>query len=190
MKHFTVLFFSLLFLLSGCQKPDEDACQSMDCQNGGSCINNGVCACPNSFYGPNCEHHMNGFSIDSIVVECNTIYGPSGNLIEGPGEGDLDLSLELFYESFRFNTIHTSIVNYEVPISTESTFYPNWNFSTGAFLANYRLNLNDYDAVGSLSSYTIVREVYFQFQNREATASQTVTTADGQFSATMYYSYQ
>lgn len=190
MKYFSILFFSLFFLFSGCEKvEDSNPCNAVDCQNGGSC-DNGNCYCLNTFYGANCENQMTGFTIDSIVVQYNTLYGPFGHIVEGSGEGDPDLVLELLYESspYSYSTIHTSVVNDEVPISTQSTFYPNWSFSIGAFSTEYKLILKDYD--GDTASYDLIREIEFIFRNGNAQASQTINSSDGQFTATFYYSYQ
>lgn len=128
-------------------------------------------------------------------MQYHTLYGPYGGLVEGSGEGNPDLVLEMLYESTQssYTTIHTSTVNHEVPVSAKSTFYPNWSFSAGAFSTGasstqYQLVLKDYDGVPTVS-YDLIREIEFYFRNTAA-QEQRIETADGQFSATMYYSYQ
>jgi hypothetical protein len=192
MKYFSALLFSLFLLFSGCQKAeDENPCASVYCQNGGYCNYNGGCDCPFPFYGPNCENEMNTFTIDSIVVQYHTLYGPYGGLVEGAGEGHPDLALEMLYESTQnsYTTIHTSAVNNEVPVSTKSTFYPNWTFSTGAYSTEHQLILKDYDGLPT-ASYDLIREVEFYFRDIVAPGNQRIESTDGQFAATMYYSYQ
>lgn len=192
MKYFNILLLSLFFLFSACQKENEkdvDSCESVVCQNGSSCYDE-TCYCLDFYYGPNCEHPMTGFIIDSIVIQCNTLYDDNGDLIEGTGEGNPDLVLDLFQKSsFPYTRIHTSAVNHEVPISTKSTFYSNWHFSTGAFETSYLMKLKDYDA-GSSASYDLIREIDFTFDNINGQASQMIDARDGQFTATLYYSYQ
>ncbi|MBX2909814.1 MAG: calcium-binding EGF-like domain-containing protein [Chitinophagales bacterium] len=50
----TVLLGVLSFSISGCKKDDTNPCGTKVCQNGGYC-QNGSCACPSGFSGPNCE---------------------------------------------------------------------------------------------------------------------------------------
>jgi hypothetical protein len=195
MKCFSILFLSLFFLFSACQKEEkeeeeEGVCASVICENGGYCYG-GDCRCEELFYGANCEIAMNGFTIDSIVVQYNTRYGPSGNLIEGSGEGEPDLLLEFYHIEYTTTglnktRLHTTSVNHEVPISTKSTFDLNWVFSTGAFSARYQLVLKDRD----VSSYDLIRDIDFTFENIRGEGSQIINTDDGQFTATLYYSYQ
>lgn len=195
MKYFSILFFSLFFLFSGCEKDvvedtEVDLCASTVCQNGGYCSSsNGDCVCPDFFYGSNCENQMNGFVIDSIEVQSNSLYDENGDLIEGAGEGNPDLVLGLSYlTSSGYVTIQNSAVNYEVPVATKTVFYPNWTFSTGVFSTYYKLSLRDRDT--NPVSYPLIRSIGFNFTNENAKASQTINSSDGQFSATFYYSYQ
>lgn len=62
-------------LLSGCKK-EEDPCDNVTCQNGGTC-NNGSCSCASGYEGATCGTEMRSKFIASYTVQENC--SPGGN---------------------------------------------------------------------------------------------------------------
>lgn len=63
-----------LLSISACK---EDACESVNCQNNGTCVD-GTCECPIGFVGPNCQCPSNS-TYNSAANTCDCIAGYEGS---------------------------------------------------------------------------------------------------------------
>jgi len=89
-----VLLFAILSMvisISSCSLLEEDACEMISCENGGTC-NDGTCDCPDGFSGPMCETEdlcitspincENGGMANSDCTACECANGYTGDNCE------------------------------------------------------------------------------------------------------------
>ena len=172
---------------SGCLTDPNSTDCTTDCSGNGSC-NNNVCNCFLGYMGTNCESSIVRFIVDSVIVRNNSSSDGSGNPIETAGEGDPDLFLKLILGTGS-NTVHTTLINNEVPVSEASVFSLNWQFSVTSqsfYYQAYSLKLYD-DDNGTVEN---IRNIYFDFGDFNNSASKTLSSNDGLFEATFYLSYE
>lgn len=186
----TYLFLASLFLLLiGCNNPASSPCESVTCFNGGFCNDEGKCNCPGITKGENCETMMSAFIIDSIIIQHNSDFDKFGNLIETTAEGNPDFYLELLSRSNfggTFVAIQTTGVQNEIVKNTSTTFITNWQFAIDAKNQEYQLRLWDEDPN---STRQLFRDPTFLLNIDYNIASQQISSADGQFVATFYYTH-
>jgi hypothetical protein len=147
-KLFVMMLLSCSFLFA-CQKDDEvaptnnttptplDPCASIICQNGGTC-NNGICECPDGFYGNLCENQMpaTGFRVNQIRVN-------SFPSTDGGAGWDLTSSAEL-YTAWGTNC-NTGPTSYYENASNTTDYFWNVNWYTSNPNQAFKICLMDYD---------------------------------------------
>lgn len=139
----TVLFFFFgifaLSTLQSCSK--DDPCESITCQNGGTCVN-GECDCPEGYTGPSCASEMAPSAIKIVGIALKEFPATTTNGASWDFTSGADVYVQLVYNG---NVLYESDWQQNANPNGGTIWFPSGNLLMHSPQNEYTIQLYDYD---------------------------------------------